>query len=706
MIFAEDKEFTVTDGMPDVKVDDRIFSFYTAEKDQIKLIYDIFSTSSPYGGLREGGYKLALALGRKSSEAKEIIDKLLSGSYHISALSAKIFPETFSDMLEILQKNKADDIGMLKDEITRYNQEEYDDKIFEEFADIFGLDVLKYKSNIKYIIQYINELNNEKMNDDYESGLSNMVVVLPTANKNLSQLTFIPSIIMDLKRTAEKCCSNHEIWKDVPLFVFDQTKDAESLNKNKNFIHSLQQETNARIAFIDMKQIKELGEIFNIESLFDTTGKENAGYGGGRNIASFLGALIGHAVKSGFFDLNAQNIVEIIGKEKDRYKRELDDILTGKNKIKLIMGDDDTTVLPGFFAAKAFQAFQYKERSLYSSVKGFGRASIVVPMSLDSKAYLGKEYFSKPEDSLILALSIIQSGWINDTNMIEFPLAGALVSPLFCLDLPLPSEEKNFTNFQENINDILARAVHHCGDRIGNWEERLYNFTLYREQLNMASWLTLSEKDSRLLFWNSLGKESADASEMTLKKVFTLAAADSARTERARTFLELIQRAPSRFSQDYPRQEIHDAIKKSMLEELASEQGQKQENGEILTPLKMLFCSHADMVAWNVIKGVGDDYRVFMELRKQLADRLLRPEKDGKNTFESKVEKKDWNSFEKIIQEARKATEEFMVREHIDKSHIRLADTFEAAARSCLYRFGNIAQTLADMGGTDTSSST
>lgn len=43
MIFAEDKEFTVTDGMPDVKVDDRIFSFYTAEKDQIKLIYDIGS---------------------------------------------------------------------------------------------------------------------------------------------------------------------------------------------------------------------------------------------------------------------------------------------------------------------------------------------------------------------------------------------------------------------------------------------------------------------------------------------------------------------------------------------------------------------------------------------------------------------------------------------------------------------------------------
>ena len=224
MIFAEDKEFTVTDGMPDVKVDDRIFSFYTAEKDQIKLIYDIFSTSSPYGGLREGGYKLALALGRKSSEAKEIIDKLLSGSYHISALSAKIFPETFSDMLEILQKNKADDIGMLKDEITRYNQEEYDDKIFEEFADIFGLDVLKYKSNIKYIIQYINELNNEKMNDDYESGLSNMVVVLPTANKNLSQLTFIPSIIMDLKRTAEKCCSNHEIWKDVPLLSLIRQK--------------------------------------------------------------------------------------------------------------------------------------------------------------------------------------------------------------------------------------------------------------------------------------------------------------------------------------------------------------------------------------------------------------------------------------------------------------------------------------------------
>ena len=78
----------------------------------------------------------------------------------------------------------------------------------------------------------------------------------------------------------------------------------------------------------------------------------------------------------------------------------------------------------------------------------------------------------------------------------------------------------------------------------------------------------------------------------------------------------------------------------------------------------------------------------------------------GKTPLNPKWKKKDWNSFEKIIQEARKATEEFMVREHIDKSHIRLADTFEAAARSCLYRFGNIAQTLADMGGTDTSSST
>lgn len=665
----------------------------------LSQLSDIFSSSAPYGGLREGGYNLALAIREIAEESKinslaEIITGLLSGYYDIAALSVcDPLPNDFSEAIEILKAEKDKKLITLKSVLPEELQGPNYESAREKFAHIFGLSILDKLGSLseenKLLVQeHIKALSSIGLiedNNSYFLGLSNISVTLPTANKDLSKLTFLPSAIMDLQSMLTHCGISKERLKIVPFLVFDQTKDLGDLGTNKRYIDELRKNTGATIFHINMSQINEFGELFELRELFDTTGDNYAGYGGGRNIASLLGAFLHSFIR--ISPINISTSEEILSFVKDNLlmaKKVFKSVLTGGTRPKLIMGDDDTTLLPGFFASKALQAHMYETSSMRSQSQVFGRVSTNVPWAFDSRGYATAGCFIEPEDALIGACGMIHGAapWSLPSNAQGHPIAGALLSPMFCLDLPLPSEEGHFKSFKTEIDDSLARTAHHCGDRIGKWDERLYSLSHYREQLALAAWLGFADGGSPLLPWN--GETVAN-----LSQVFTEASTPTARKERAQAFLSLVREDPQRTipSDEFPVEDIRKTMQQGLLKFIDRE---RTTNFSVMG----LFLFNANSVALHTLQKTGEDYRICMQFRKNLISILDKKLEGGEETKANDIIAREaWAEFKDVIQEAINSIPEEEFKES------KLAQTFAVMARSCLYRFGELAGRLAAIGG-------
>jgi hypothetical protein len=83
-------------------------------------------------------------------------------------------------------------------------------------------------------------------------------------------------------------------------------------------------------------------------------------------------------------------------------------------------------------------------------------------------------------------------------------MAGALMHPGSCLDLPLPSEEGQFANYKHEVVDWLGTALHHPGDRFNKVETRLEQLATYFNQAQIAVDLlgVIDKPHSDVLPWN------------------------------------------------------------------------------------------------------------------------------------------------------------------------------------------------------------
>ncbi len=136
-----------------------------------------------------------------------------------------------------------------------------------------------------------------------------------------------------------------------PILVFDQNgKDI--YQSNTVYLTDLSKATKVKFIQVSMAHALKIAATLKIQDYFDATGDGNAGYGGCRNIVFLLGPMLFCALKNGvassadaFADLSESNLKPLLKKTLDN-----------EDGLMVLMGDDDTTLLPGFLHAKALLA--------------------------------------------------------------------------------------------------------------------------------------------------------------------------------------------------------------------------------------------------------------------------------------------------------------------------------------------------------------
>lgn len=336
----------------------------------------------------------------------------------------------------------------------------------------------------------------------YVQGLRSMVMAVPTAGKPLAELTFVPSMVRELKSVLADAGEPPAAIARFPLIVFDQSGNP-LLASNRQYLTDLSRDTGARIVAVDMAQITALGRALGIEGMFDTTGNGRAGYGGARNITFLLGPMIQEALNTGM----AADVNALIALPPAQLRQLLQQTaLSNQNRYRVLMGDDDATMMPGFLHAKtlinADQGNAYAASMTFLSGRGTTAGPVVY--NLPGVFALG----STPDAARGLAESVMGASTWQAFDM-EPMMAAALMAPGACLNLPTPTEEGHFRRY-EMVRDHLGRGLHHAGDRYADMPERLRGFLGYSTQGKLASALLqagMLYRTSDVMPWNSAARD-------------------------------------------------------------------------------------------------------------------------------------------------------------------------------------------------------
>jgi hypothetical protein len=199
------------------------------------------------------------------------------------------------------------------------------------------------------VIRQIDAATNQRA--DFATGLERIAMTLPTAGKRLEELTFVPTLVRELQSTLGTAGQGGRL-RDFPILVFDQTTDQGIRTANANYLQSLAQQTGARIEHIDLQTIKQFETKLGIQGMFDTTGNDRAGYAGARNIANLLGPLLHRQLQN----QPGTSVANVLNNNNQAALKQLLQNTTLTNQDLVLMGDDDASVMPGFFHAKALIA--------------------------------------------------------------------------------------------------------------------------------------------------------------------------------------------------------------------------------------------------------------------------------------------------------------------------------------------------------------
>ncbi len=355
----------------------------------------------------------------------------------------------------------------------------------------------------------------EKANPDrYLAGLEHMVMALPTAGKDLSQFTYVPTLVESLKglvasinRQREQAAERAHppvSLRDYPILVFDQSESAPRADgkqplyaRNEAFLKQIAADTGARIETISMQKVIRLGQRLGVTELFDTTGEGRAGFGGARNIVFLIAPMLKWALKN---DPSVTSIDDLIRKPDEYLNALLHRMLSGQDQEMVLMGDDDTTVMPGFMHAKSMLAAEQsagygKVKTLTmgratTSIPGVARADVVggvVAPALDPRAPGRRDDPVEPfVNSLVKRVMGTTQFQDDPKTAAVHEMSGDLMHPATTLDLPLPSEEGQFDAYSESRIDYQGMTFHHPGDRFDTPGARLKGLVNYSAEVQQA----------------------------------------------------------------------------------------------------------------------------------------------------------------------------------------------------------------------------
>jgi hypothetical protein len=355
----------------------------------------------------------------------------------------------------------------------------------------------------------------------HAAGLERLVLALPTAAKPLADYTFVPTLVERLTELlADIRAQNPEYTgklADFRILVFDQSstepppnapKEKPLFARNAEYLAGLAAQTQAAIVHISMREIQQIGGILGIERLLDTTGTGRAGYGGARNIVFLLGPMLEAALTDP--ESGVTSVASFIARIRDdeAYRSSMVRSVLGPNDTMVLMGDDDTTLGPGFLHAKTLLAEQAHGGYNRIVTPLLGRVTTNVPtfLAMDVLDAIRDERRGLQNfEDYVKKATFGSTGWENNLTSAMMPgMAAAVLHPASALDLPLPSEESLFANYQETIVDHLGAAAHHSGDRYEAPSKRIRAQAVYSAEIEQAKTLLgTGGAHSDVLPWNS-----------------------------------------------------------------------------------------------------------------------------------------------------------------------------------------------------------
>ncbi|MEO1774029.1 MAG: hypothetical protein AAFS07_03670 [Pseudomonadota bacterium] len=304
----------------------------------------------------------------------------------------------------------------------------------------------------------------------YKPGLENFSPIMPTYGKDLEQFHHIDSMVQDMVALTDAIRTKDADFSlaNNPIIIIDQTdgdggNDARvaKWNKNDAYLNGLNtkygESHGLNIVHVSMQDVHRIIAGSPIEKMFDTTGQNNAGYGGARNMAFLLGPVIrdaimnradGQTVEDALATITPQNVVQ-----------KIKDTAMGQNAPKIFMGDDTDYLGPGAMFAKAGLNALHKDEYYTAVSRRDGRDTTGVSSGLSQSVMKGIE------EAGILGLSHVFGNGRWNSKLVRPGMGSVLGSPKFCFDIPTGSEEKHHTGMNAYI-DQYGTVRHLSGDRM------------------------------------------------------------------------------------------------------------------------------------------------------------------------------------------------------------------------------------------------
>jgi hypothetical protein len=362
--------------------------------------------------LDEGGYRI---LKTALFPEEKLLQEHLEKGYIDLAQKIKITKKRLRALLQ--QQRQASETKIQKEIGGGFSQ-----KTWEQYFDIFGA------SRSPSALEHLYALEHDPKR--YEEGLDSLVFAMPTREKDLSRLPWLPSMSEALKKI---CSVFHLPLQKYPLFVFDQSHQA-LFKKNSAYSKKLEKESGVTIVHLDTAHVLSLAKQLGVEGLIATTNTGKFGFGGSRNAVFLLAPLL-LAMR--------------------RYKGTLSDLFSRfvlDSHFVVSMGDDDIHVPAANIFSDALFASTHKDEYFCQFAQVVGRETQNVYGCLDPSSFQGR-----PQEI------ILQERW--EEKPYFHGMSGLLTKPKLCLNLPHGQEEAEFEPIKQYYCDTKKPYIHLAGVR-------------------------------------------------------------------------------------------------------------------------------------------------------------------------------------------------------------------------------------------------
>ncbi|MGE3534559.1 MAG: hypothetical protein AB7H48_06980 [Parachlamydiales bacterium] len=303
-----------------------------------------------------------------------------------------------------------------------------------------------FNAQLYYLSNLLSHVQALRSPSGYAEGASTIIFSLPTCGKELSSLSWLPSMAENL---CSYCASTQSNIHDYPIFVFDQSPPP-LFFRNREYVDQLNIRYGTRICVYSNEQILELSNRLNLGMLIDTSKKGKLGYGGARNAVYMLSPMLRELDKKGMRTPQAVLSVSI------QHLRHTFLQTLSSNEWAIHMGDDDAQIPYAYFLSDLLLAQKHHGSSFVKCGEFAGRDTSSINGIHFEELFDLEKILANPE------ILFEQTLWAKEKR--RWGMAGTLRSFGWSM-LPFGSEETYNAEELQIEPDIRPSGFHLAGRR-------------------------------------------------------------------------------------------------------------------------------------------------------------------------------------------------------------------------------------------------